>query len=59
MARDDLKQIIERGRQIPEHGSPITTKTKDTMKAAKAALLEQPKLRKAVNAHRTIRGVRR
>lgn len=58
MSRDELKSIIERGRQIPETKSHITTPIKNTKKQVQAALDQQPKLRTALNSHRTLRGTR-
>lgn len=59
MARDEIKAIIERGKQIPDHKSPITKVTKDTPKVDRTIIIEKPKDRQMVRALRTLRGVRK
>ena len=58
MSRDNLKEIIERGKQIPAHGSAITTRTKETVEKAKKKI-ESTGVIKTVIAHRSGQGVRK
>ena len=53
MARDNLKEIIERGKQIPTHGSAVTTLTKEKIEKAKKVTIDKPKHSQTVRAIRS------
>lgn len=59
MARDNIKEIIERGSRIPAPKSFITTPSKKEVKVDRKEIAEQPKMRHEVKAHRTMRGTRK
>ena len=59
MARDNIKEIIERGRQIPSPESHLLKPVKSSKVNRSALLDEKPKESKHINTHRTLRGSRK
>ena len=57
MARDQIKAIIERGRQIPVRKEP--TPSKASTKVDRATLADKPKQGLKVAGHRTMSGLRK